>query len=177
MFFKVWTSVALVLALSLKVHAHAAVAPALGVSGIPTKEDVQRPNATAPCGAVNITLAIVDSSRAAHSGPLGRFNVTAIDFTTGADGSRHFRARVNDDATGKKFVPMNITRNGNPAPATVGSQPIVAILPAGTKCTGGSRKNRCLVEFVSTAGFGNCVVVTHGAPVSPAAPAAQVVKV
>ena len=35
-------------------------------------------------------------------------------------------------------------------------------MPAGTKCTGGTSKNLCLASFVTTAGFGNCVVVSQG---------------
>ncbi|KDR73329.1 hypothetical protein GALMADRAFT_72568 [Galerina marginata CBS 339.88] len=163
MFSKILTTAVFLSTLSFQVYAHALVAPALGVLGVPVKDDVQRPNATAPCGAVNVTLATVDSSKFAKAGPLGRFNATAIAFTNGTDGSTFFKARVNDDATGKGFVPMNITMNGDRAPATPGLQPIEAILPAGTKCTGGSSKDKCLVEFVSTAGFGNCVVVAKAA--------------
>jgi hypothetical protein len=34
-------------------------------------------------------------------------------------------------------------------------------LPDGTKCSGGSNKNRCLVSFVTNNDDGNCVVVTQ----------------
>jgi hypothetical protein len=57
------------------------------------------------------------------------------------------------------------------APNAVGSDQLTVALPAGTKCTGGASKNKCVVEFVSTAGFGNCVVVQQGAA-GAAAPAA-----
>jgi hypothetical protein len=36
-------------------------------------------------------------------------------------------------------------------------------IPAGIKCTGGTSKNLCLSSFTTTAGFGNCVVVSQGA--------------
>jgi len=172
MFSKIWTSAALVLALSLQVHAHAIVSPALGVSGTPIRADVKRPSAAEPCGAgVNIASAL-DSSTAVAASAAGAIDATAIDFNAGADGSRDFTAKVDATGTGKNFVAMTITTNGIKAPATAGSQPLVASLPAGTKCTGGATKNKCLVQFVSTAGFGNCVAVSQGGAAAAAAPAA-----
>lgn len=163
MFSKVWTSAALLLALSLQVNAHAAVAPALGVSGTPVRNDVKRPNTANPCGAgVNVKSAI-DSSTAVAASAAGAIDVTGINFNGGADGSRQFTAKVDATGTGTKFVAMTITTNGDAKPANVGSQPLVASLPAGTKCTGGTSKNKCLVQFVSSAGFGNCVAVSQGA--------------
>jgi len=163
MFSKVWTSAALLLALSLQVNAHAAVAPALGVSGTPVRNDVKRPNTASPCGAgVNIAAAL-GSSKAVAANAAGVIDATALNFNGGADGSRKFTAKVDATGTGTKFVAMTITTNGDAAPANVGSQPLVASLPAGTKCTGGAGKNTCLVQFVSSAGFGNCVAVTQGA--------------
>jgi len=44
-------------------------------------------------------------------------------------------------------------------------------LPDGIKCAGGSDKNRCLASFVTTEGYGNCVVVTQaGSNVKRSAP-------
>jgi len=162
MFAKLLTTSAFLLALTLQVSAHAAVSPALGVSGTPVRGDVKRPNGANACGAgVNIAGAI-DSSTAVNANAAGTFSATAINFNGGGDGSRQFTAKVDASGTGKSFVAMTVTTNGDPKPANVGTQPIVANLPAGTKCTGGASKNKCLVQFVSSAGFGNCVAVTQG---------------
>ena len=47
-------------------------------------------------------------------------------------------------------------------PTTAGGTDQLTIkLPDGIKCVGGSDKNRCLASLVTTAGYGNCVVVTQ----------------
>jgi len=133
MFSKIWTSAALVLALTLQVTAHAAVSPALGVSGTPVRNDVKRPSANSPCGAgVNIANTI-DTSTAVAASAAGSFNADAISFNGGGDGSRKVTAKVDATGKGTKFVAMSVTTNGDPAPKSAGSQPIVAALPAGTK--------------------------------------------
>lgn len=163
MFSKIWTSAALVLALALQVTAHAAVSPALGVSGTPVRNDVKRPSANSPCGAgVNIANTI-DTSTAVAANAAGSFDAVAISFNGGGDGSRKVTAKVDATGKGTKFVAMDVTTNGDAAPKSAGSQPIVASLPAGTKCTGGKTGNKCLVQFVTSAGFGNCAVVSQGA--------------
>jgi len=168
MFSKIWTSAALVLALALQVSAHAAIAPALGVSGTPGRNDAKRPNANSPCGAgVNIANTI-DTSTVAAANAAGSFNAVAINFNGGGDGSRQVTAKVDATGKGTKFVAMSVTTNGDAAPKNTGSQPIVASLPAGTKCTGGKSGNKCLVQFVTSAGFGNCVVVSQGAAAAAA---------
>jgi len=164
MFSKIWTSATLVLALALQVSAHAAVSPALGVSGTPVRDNVKRPNANSPCGAgVNIANTI-DTSTAVAENAAGSFNVVAISFNAGPDGSRRVTAKVDATGKGTKFVAMNVTTNGDAAPKDTGPQTIVASLPIGTKCIGGKTGNKCLVQFVTSAGFGNCVVVSQGAP-------------
>ncbi|KAF8903935.1 hypothetical protein CPB84DRAFT_1773746 [Gymnopilus junonius] len=175
MFSKLLTSSALVLALSLQAQAHAAVAPALGVSGTPVRNDVKRPSTAQPCGAGANIASEIDSSTAVTAAADGTFDTTAIDFNAGTDGSRQFTAKVDATGTGKSFVAATITTNGDGNPTSVGSQPLVAKLPAGTKCTGGATGNKCLVQFVSTAGFGNCLVVAQGASgaASAAAPTAS----
>jgi len=161
MFSKVWTSAALLLALSLQANAHAIVSPALGVSGTPVRNDVKRPSAASPCGAgVNVASAL-DSSTAVTASAAGVVDATGTNFNAGEDGSRQFTAKVDASGTGTKFVAMTVTTNGDKAPTNVGSQPLVASLPAGTKCTGGASKDKCLVQFVSASGFGNCVAVTQ----------------
>jgi len=163
MFSKIWSTSALVLALCLQAHAHAAVSPVLGVSGTPIRGDVKRPSAANPCGAGVDIASEIDSSTAVAANAAGVVNAVATNFNGGADGSRQVTAKVDATGKGTNFVAMTVTTNGDAAPASVGSQPIVASLPAGTKCTGGATGNKCLVQFITSAGFGNCVVVSQGA--------------
>jgi len=80
MFSKIWTLAALVLVLALQVTAHAAISPALGVSGTPVRNDVKRPNANSPCGAgVNVANTI-DKSTAVVANAAGSFQASAISF-------------------------------------------------------------------------------------------------
>jgi len=162
MFSKVFTSTALLLALSLQVHGHAAIAPVLGVAGAPARSDVQRPSAAAPCGKTNVA-ATIDTSTPVVAAADGTFSATVTNFNGGADGSRKVTASVDATGVGKTFAAMTVSQNGDAAPAAVGSQQLTAALPAGTKCTGGKAGNLCLVSFKTTAGFGNCVVVQQGA--------------
>ncbi|KAJ3534457.1 hypothetical protein NMY22_g6916 [Coprinellus aureogranulatus] len=92
----------------------------------------------------------------------GSFTVTAISFNGGVDGSRQMTAQVSANGQGTNFVAATVTKNGDRAPNGSGNQQITAKLPANTKCTGGSSGNKCLVQFKSAAGFGNCVVVQQG---------------
>jgi len=156
MFAKIWVSSVLVLALCLQVTAHAGVAPALGVQGNLTRGDVQRPTAAKPCGNVNIASNI-GSSTPIIADASGSFSVDATCFNGGHDGSLKFTAKVDPTGTGgnSNFVDMVITTNGNDAPPKAETLPITAQLPSGINCQG----NKCLVQFISGAGFGNCVVV------------------
>ncbi|KAF9062564.1 hypothetical protein BDP27DRAFT_1451690 [Rhodocollybia butyracea] len=87
-----------------------------------------------------------------------------IEVTRGADGPRSVSAKVNPTAAGKTFsTVVTVLWNGNAAPKTVGTDQIVASLPAGTTCSGGTSGNLCLVQFITTAGFGNCVVGVQSA--------------
>lgn len=79
MFAKIWASSLLVLGLCLQVTAHAAVAPALGVQGNPTRGDVQRPSAAKPCGNVDIASKI-GSSTPVLADADGSFKVTGTCF-------------------------------------------------------------------------------------------------
>ncbi|KDQ08442.1 hypothetical protein BOTBODRAFT_59302 [Botryobasidium botryosum FD-172 SS1] len=150
----------LVLALGLQAHAHNAFVPMLGVSGTPARSDVQRPSAAKPCG--NAALSAVSTSTAATIAADGTMTITSTDFNAGADGSRAIKSiSLDTTATGKSFkaLPASaIVKNGDANPTTVGSQTLTVQVPAGTKCTGGSGKNLCLMSITSTAGFGNCVV-------------------
>ncbi|KAF5373014.1 hypothetical protein D9758_001621 [Tetrapyrgos nigripes] len=169
MFSKIFTTVSLVLALSVHVNGHTLIAPALGVQGNGVRNDVQRPSAANACGNVNVAQTI-DSSTPVAAAADGTFTATATDFNAGADGSRQVSATVDATGAGKTFNgKVTISQNGDAAPTAVGSQQIVAALPAGTKCTGGAAGNRCLVAFKTTAGFGNCVVVSQGGAAGTAA--------
>jgi len=156
MFAKIWASSLLVLALCLQVTAHAAVSPALGIQGNPTRGDVQRPTSAKPCGNVDITSKI-GSSTLVPADASGSFIVNGICFNGGHDGSLKFTAKVDPTGTGEdsKFVDMDITTNGNDSPPKAETVPITAQLPSGMKC----KNNKCLVQFISGSGFGNCVVV------------------
>jgi len=159
---KFWTSSVLLLGLCLQVSAHATVAPVLGVQGVPTRGDVKRPDTADPCGAGVKISSDFDNSTAVIADATGSFKVNATSFNGGVDGSLKFTAKVDATGTGAKFVAMNITTNGDNSPTGAESQPLVASLPAGTKCSGGKSGDKCLVQFISGAGFGNCVVVSQG---------------
>jgi len=162
MFSKLFTSAALVLALSLQVNAHAAIAPALGVAGAPVRNDVQRPSAAAGCGKVN-AASTIDTSTPVVADATGKFTVTVTNFNAGADGSRQVSATVDPTGAGKTFSgTVAISANGVAAPASTGSDQVTATLPAGTVCSGGASGKLCLVSFKTSAGFGNCVVVQQG---------------
>jgi len=168
-----------ILALSLQVNAHAAIAPALGVSGAPKRSDAQR--AKGNCGSTNVAQTINTSTPVVAAAD-GSFTVTVTNFNGGADGSRKVTGTVDSTGAGKAFKgAVAIATNGDPAPTSNASEQIKATLPAGTQCTGGTNKNLCLVAFTTTAGFGNCVVVQQGgakaaAPAPAAAPASAAPK-
>lgn len=148
------------LAVASQVQAHCIFTPALGVSGTPVRNDVQRPSAANPCGTVS--LADIDTSTAAVA-TNGLFNVLATNFNGGVDGATALKsATVDTTGTGKSFPgTVTIVKNGNPNPAGVAPATLQLQLPAGTTCTGGTTKNKCLVAVVSDGGFGNCLAVTN----------------
>jgi len=61
---------------------------------------------------------------------------------------------------------MDITTNGNDAPPKAETVPITAQLPSGIKC----KDNKCLVQFISGSGFGNCIVVQQSGAASTGDP-------
>ncbi|KAF7345592.1 hypothetical protein MVEN_01578000 [Mycena venus] len=161
MFSSVLTSATILLALALRASAHAMPSPALGVKGIPVRNDVQRPSNDKPCGNVDIASNI-DTSTAVpveSDGTTVMLNVT--NYNPGGDGSRSVSVLVDPTGTGKKFVAAKVTKNGNANPKDNGSDLISLSLPAGTTCTGGKAKNLCLLSVKSTAGFGGCTVVSQ----------------
>jgi len=68
-----------VFSLTTSVNAHAAVAPALGVEGPPTLDDVQKPSFSAPCGNVDIADNL-DTSTAAAATADGEFVINVTNF-------------------------------------------------------------------------------------------------
>ncbi|OBZ67525.1 hypothetical protein A0H81_12584 [Grifola frondosa] len=149
--------------LSLQVRAHAAIAPALGVSGTPVRSDVQRPRNNAECGKVNVAENI-DTSTPIAAAADGSVAATITNFNRGVDGSREVAtALVDPTGTGNSFVAATVTQNGDRSPTDVGSQPLTVQLPAGTTCTGGTAGNLCLMSLTTAGKFGNCVVVQQGA--------------
>jgi len=172
MFSKVFATISVLLAVSSQVHGHAIIAPPLGVTGTPARSDVQRPSTASPCGTINVASTL-DTSTPVQAAADGTFTTTATDFNAGADGSTSVSAKVDPTAQGTTFTtPVTVSANGIAAPTTVGSAQIVAALPAGTTCSGGTAGNLCLVQFTTTAGFGNCVVVAQGASTANATTAA-----
>jgi len=169
MFSKIFAVAAVVLTFSAHVHAHAAIAPALGVAGTPKRANVQRPSTASPCG--KASLAAIDTSTPVAAAADGTFAVTATNFNAGKDGSRQVTMTVDATGQGKSFVKGTVSKNGQLAPTSTGSEQITAALPAGTKCTGGKAGNLCLASFKTAGGFGNCVVVSQGAAAAAAAPA------
>jgi len=162
MFSKILTSSVLVLALSLRVTSHAIVTPPLGVNGTAVRADVQRPSTANPCGAhVSDIATAIDSATTVAVSANGSFHVTGASFNGGTDGSLQFKGKIDANGTGAHFVSMTINTNGNNSPPGTESTMLVASLPAGTKCTGGKAGNLCLAQFISGAGFGNCVVLSQ----------------
>ncbi|KAF5357309.1 hypothetical protein D9758_005897 [Tetrapyrgos nigripes] len=168
MFSKTLSTFALsVLAISVHVNGHTLMTPALGVQGAGARSDVQvlALAGNDKCGKMNVAQNI-DTSTPVAAAADGTFTVTATNFNRNRDGSRQLSATMDTTATGNSFNgQVTITQNGDPRPAQLGSDQIVAQLPAGTTCTGGASGNLCLVSFKNDfiAGFGNCVVVSQGA--------------
>ncbi|KAI9510326.1 hypothetical protein F5148DRAFT_965088, partial [Russula earlei] len=144
-------------------YAQAVISPALGVKGIPTRDDVQRHDRHKRCGNIDINKTL-DTSKAVHVPANGTFTVTIINFHRGFQGSRYINAvEVDDFGTGKNKRPKaKVVHNGDRAPKNESSQVITVRLPHKTKCRGGSHKDLCLVSFNTIANYGNCVVVSQG---------------
>jgi len=157
MFAKIWASSLLVSAFCLQVTAHAVFSPVLGVQGVPQITDVQKPSKQQPCGITNIANTF-DSSKTVTADADGNFEVTGINFNGTPDGSLQAKTgRVSPDATAAFNDELKIITNGPNNPPGRQQATIKAQLPKGLKCTGPG--NKCLAQFITTAGFGNCVVV------------------
>jgi hypothetical protein len=149
-------------ALAAQTSAHAIPSPALGVKGAPARSDVQRPSTAKPCGNIDPATTL-DTSTAIPVAADGTVTMSVVNFNAGADGSTSVAVSVDATGKGTSFVAGTVTTNGNPAPNAVETDKVVFSLPAGTKCTGGTAGNLCLVSVKTTAGFGACTVVSQGA--------------
>jgi len=180
------------LALALHASAHAMPSPALGVAGAPTRADVQRPSTSKPCGTVPIAANLDKSTAIATEADGMTIMMNVTNFNSGADGSRSVSVTVDPTGTGKSanFVKATVSKNGNANPTSDGTDKVTLALPKGTKCTGGTAGNLCLLSVKTTAGFGACVVVSQldtsstgsdsvpaSASAAAGAPAATTVKV
>jgi len=163
MFSKAFLVSVVVLFMGLQVNAHAIVTPALGVSGNPTRNDVQRPSAAKPCG--DTSLSKVGSSTPVKIGAGGVVTMTVQNFNGGVDGSRAIKTlKIDASGTGEDFQTVAdsaITKNGDADPAAAGTQQITIKMPADIKCSGGAGKDLCLVSLTTDGGFGNCVVASQ----------------
>jgi hypothetical protein len=79
MFSKLLIAPIFLLALTSSVNAHAAIAPALGVKGDPTRNDVQQPSQANPCGNIN-TAQNLDTSTPVNAFANGTFSASITDF-------------------------------------------------------------------------------------------------
>lgn len=79
MFSKAFGAAILALTLTVQVHAHAAVAPVLGVAGVPQRSAVERPRGAKPCGNVDIA-ANLDTSTPVVVDADGSFTMTITNF-------------------------------------------------------------------------------------------------
>lgn len=152
-------------------NAHAGIAPALGVHGTFTRNDVQRPSTAKPCGTIALTN--IDTSAPVIAAADGTMTMNITSFNGGTDGSRAIKTlQIDATGTGKDFKVASvsaITKNGVAAPSSAGTQQLKVTMPAGTTCTGGKTKNLCLMSFITDGGFGNCVVAQQaGKSTTPA---------
>ncbi|KAJ7191126.1 hypothetical protein GGX14DRAFT_326108, partial [Mycena pura] len=115
----------------------------------------------------------LDSSTALPAAADGSVTMNVENFNAGADGSTSVSVSVDATGKGTSFTAATVQTNGNPvsSAAEFETDKVVFTLPAGTKCTGGTAGNLCLVSVKTTAGFGACTVVSQGAAAAGAAPA------
>lgn len=79
MLFKLLSVSSLVFGLALQAQGHAIISPALGVSGTPTRNDVQRPSKNSPCGNVDIASALTTATPITVNAD-GTFTATVTNF-------------------------------------------------------------------------------------------------
>lgn len=79
MFFKSFIALIFTFTLTASVNAHGFIAPALGVNGPPTVDDVQKPSSSSPCGNVDISDNL-DTSTVAAATADGKFLIDVTNF-------------------------------------------------------------------------------------------------
>jgi len=78
------------------------------------------------------------------------------------DGSNEIEsAFIDPSATGKHFARAKMELRGDLESSAAGLINVVATLPEGTSCTGGSDGASCLVSFVTADGYGNFMLVSQ----------------
>ncbi|KAJ7832805.1 hypothetical protein B0H14DRAFT_3463248 [Mycena olivaceomarginata] len=122
--------------------------PALGVTGSPVRNDAQRLSTAKPCGSTDIASNLDKATAVPVEADGSTVMLNVTNFNPGADGSRSVSVLVDPTGTGKNFVAAKVTKNGDPAPKTNGSDQVKLTLPAGTKCTGGKAGNLCLLVSI-----------------------------
>ncbi|KAJ7900595.1 hypothetical protein B0H14DRAFT_2671231 [Mycena olivaceomarginata] len=132
--------------------------PALGVTGSPVRNDVQRLSTAKPCDNTDIASNLDKATAVPVEADGSTVMLNVTNFNPGSDGSRSVSVLVDPTGTGKNFVAAKATKNGDPAPKTNGSGKVALSLPAGTKCTG---REDGEFSVKSTAGFGACTVVSQ----------------
>ncbi|KAF8483874.1 hypothetical protein DFH94DRAFT_329096 [Russula ochroleuca] len=127
-----------------------------------TQHEKTQPTQANPCGNINIAQNL-DTSATVNALANGTFSASITDFNPGTDGSRSIKTvQVDASGTGNNFVAAQMITNGDPNPTAAGTEQLSVQLPAGIKCTGGTSQTLCLASFITTSGFGNCVVVSQG---------------
>ncbi|KAF8462642.1 hypothetical protein DFH94DRAFT_483758, partial [Russula ochroleuca] len=95
----------------------------------------------------------------------GYYYPVITNAAAGGKGSQQIaKVQVDASGAGNSFVDATtgILNNGPKDPTTANAPYKLTVqLPEGTKCTGGTNKNLCLVSFTTTAGYGNCVVFSQ----------------
>ncbi|KAE9389392.1 hypothetical protein BT96DRAFT_1003291 [Gymnopus androsaceus JB14] len=170
MFSKVFATVSLLFAVSAQINAHAIMTPALGVNGTAVRNDVQRPSSSQPCDANGtfVTNATDFNAYVCFDWIWQRLTRCAVVAQMDRD---PLAAKVDPTGAGKNFSTV-VTVSQERRMLTLLRSAVIRLslpLPAGTECSGGSARNLCLVQFISSAGFGNCVVVQAASNTTTAA--------
>ncbi|KAJ6629495.1 hypothetical protein B0H10DRAFT_2388834 [Mycena sp. CBHHK59/15] len=184
------TSAILLLIGAASAYGHAVITAVIGANGVTTmgfgvtnttlrtgttEQPFQLDTPVDPCGAtlqggsVNIATSLA-TALAQGGGALPSLSangtVSLMLHQVNADGGGPFTAMVNADATGKTWVPATVLvqvpgTNGilHGGPANV---PFSAQVPAGTKCTGGTTGDTCLIR-INNGGAGNTLSLAQGA--------------
>jgi len=173
--------VAAFLAVSTQVNAHGFITDIVGANGkkvqgfgvnlanvIPGNQGSTSTgfNNEAPCGRgvaagqINIAGEIEKAIKSGLPtvGANGEVSMNWQQVNGGSDGGGPGNAVIDVTGTGKNFVPLQISKDFGDGGSN-SRNPMTVRLPAGTKCTGGSSKNACLIRVINGPGFGSCLAV------------------